>query len=72
MLCTPNVDTNMHAASLAREWGFTSKISATAIYKMTKKMAYLRVVLILYLIYMLKLEQVLHYTEKRRVNHEDI
>lgn len=32
MLCTPNVDTNMHAASLAREWGFTGKISATAIY----------------------------------------
>ena len=32
MLCAPNVDTNMHAASLAREWGFTGKISATAIY----------------------------------------
>lgn len=38
MLCAPNVDTNMHAASLAREWGFTGKISATAIYADEKEL----------------------------------
>jgi len=32
MLCTPNIDTNKHAAALAREWGFKGTISATAIY----------------------------------------